>query len=330
MTGPLPLHPLGRTGLPVTRVGLGLAALGRPAYHNLGHGTDLRGRQDRDAMRAHCHAMLDAAWSLGLRYVDVARSYGDGEAFLASWLRARGRAPHHPVVGSKWGYTYVGDWRLDAPVHEVKDHGLPTFTDQARQSDGILGRHLAVYSVHSATADAPVLRDDALWDALAAWRDRTGGRLGVTVTGPAQAAAVRHVLAHRADAIDVIHATFNVLDPSAGQALAEAHRAGLGVVVKEGVANGRLTTRAPDSQVGATLRREAVRLHTTPDALALAWILDHPFVDVVLSGATTVAQLRANAAAVDVALDDDARAALGALAMPASTYWSRRKALPWT
>ena len=75
---------LGRTGLPVSPLGLGLAALGRPAYINLGHGQDLAGRTDVGAMERNAHEVLDAAYAGGVRYVDAARSYGRAEEFLAS------------------------------------------------------------------------------------------------------------------------------------------------------------------------------------------------------------------------------------------------------
>ena len=92
---------LGRTGLAVSRVGLGLAALGRPGYINLGHAADLPGARDVPAMEAHAHAVLDAAWGAGVRYFDAARSYGRAEAFLASWLASRQIAPGAVTVGSK-------------------------------------------------------------------------------------------------------------------------------------------------------------------------------------------------------------------------------------
>ncbi|MFN2323695.1 MAG: aldo/keto reductase, partial [Trueperaceae bacterium] len=104
---------LGASGLRVSALGLGLAALGRPGYLNLGHGDDLEGARDVAALEARAHAVLDAAWRAGVRYFDVARSYGRAEAFLASWLAARGIAPSDATVGSKWGYTYTADWQVD-------------------------------------------------------------------------------------------------------------------------------------------------------------------------------------------------------------------------
>lgn len=93
---------LGR-GDDTPRLGLGLAALGRPGYINVGHGSDLSTSRDVESMRQHCWAMLDAAWALGVRYFDAARSYGRAEEFLGSWLTSRGIPPDAVVVGSKWG-----------------------------------------------------------------------------------------------------------------------------------------------------------------------------------------------------------------------------------
>lgn len=44
----------------------------------------------------------------------------------------------------------------------------------------------------------------------------------------------------------VVQATWNLLEPSSGAALAEAHSAGWDVIVKEVLANGRLTIRSAD------------------------------------------------------------------------------------
>jgi aryl-alcohol dehydrogenase-like predicted oxidoreductase len=91
---------LGRTGLTVSRLGLGLAALGRPGYVNLGHAQDLGGDHDVGAMRARTHAVLDAASDAGIRYVDAARSYGRAEEFLGDWLARRPAPDGAPVVGA--------------------------------------------------------------------------------------------------------------------------------------------------------------------------------------------------------------------------------------
>ena len=99
-------------GVATPPLGLGLAALGRPGYINLGHDADLPSKTV-DEMRKQAFAVLDAAWQSGVRYFDAARSYGRSEEFLHAWIAARGIEPAHVVVGSKWGYTYTAGWRVD-------------------------------------------------------------------------------------------------------------------------------------------------------------------------------------------------------------------------
>src|SRR5213083_1534685 len=132
------------------RLGIGLAALGRPAYLTAGRAAELGERRTVADLKARTAAVLDAAYEAGVRYIDAARSYGRAEEFLASWLTARPDVDD-VVVGSKWGYRYVGEWRLDAPVHEVKDHSAAAFAAQYAQTSALLGERLNVYHVHSAT-----------------------------------------------------------------------------------------------------------------------------------------------------------------------------------
>ncbi|MGH2898750.1 MAG: aldo/keto reductase, partial [Solirubrobacteraceae bacterium] len=136
---------LGRSGLSVSRLGLGLAALGRPGYINLGHADDLARNYAVAAMQARATAVLDAAWTAGVRYFDAARSYGRAEEFLAAWLATRGIAPDAVTIGSKWGYTYTAAWQTAAAQHEVKEHSLATLERQLAESRQGLGVHLDLY-----------------------------------------------------------------------------------------------------------------------------------------------------------------------------------------
>ena len=117
----------------------------------------------------------------------------------------------------------------------------------------------------------------------------------------------------------------NLLERSAGRALAEAHAAGLGVIVKEVLGNGRLTPRGGDS----LLMKVAAERGTTPDALAFAAVLAQPWADVAHSGATTTEQLRSNLTALDVAYDDELDRRLTPLVDDPAHYWATRAALPW-
>lgn len=320
---------LGATGLRVSRIGLGLAAVGRPAYINLGREADLGGHREVGALRRRTDELLDAAIAAGIRYVDVARSYGLAEEFLGSWLDARPLDAVVPTIGSKWGYTYVGDWRLDAEVNEVKDHSLAAFRRQLAETRAILGDRLSLYQVHSATLESGILEDRAVLAALADL-SAEGVAVGLSVSGPRQAEVVRRALHVRLDGRNPfasVQATWNVLETSVEPALVEAHDAGWGVIVKEALANGRLAR--PDAcppAVAAIATRHAVQ----PDAVAMAAVLARPWVDVVLSGAATVGQLESNLASMTVALSLDELLELATLPESADEYWAERSRLAWT
>jgi aryl-alcohol dehydrogenase-like predicted oxidoreductase len=314
----------------VSPLGLGLAALGRPGYITLGHAEDLRGDRSVEALERQAHEVLDAAYFSGLRYFDAARSYGRAEAFLASWLKARGLGPEDAVAGSKWGYTYTAGWRVDAERHEVKDHSLPTLRRQWGESQTLLGPWLRLYQIHSATFESGVLEDTGVREELGRLRD-SGVRVGLTLSGPRQAEVLRRALDIRAGGsplFSCVQATWNLLEPSVGPVLAEAHAAGWGVIIKEAVANGRLTARNEDPALWS-LHEVAAGLGATVDAVAIAAVLAQPWVSVVLSGATTVEQLQSNVRALEVKLGDEAWEKLRRLGEPPETYWAKRSALPW-
>ena len=352
-----PATVLGASGLRATKIGLGLAALGRPAYITLGRESDLGEDRAGTTMEQRCHEMLDAALAAGIGYVDAARSYGRAEEFLSSWLRARAVPPGAVTVGSKWGYRYVGDWKLDASVHETKDHSLSMLREQLPQSVALLGPHLRLYQIHSATLESGVLEDDAVRHALAELRDG-GMAVGLSVSGPRQAEVIRRALDVSVDGtmlFSTVQATWNLLETSAGGALADAHARGCGVLVKEALANGRLTdgatrqaaeagpptgggdTDGPDESPAVTASRLgqwARRRDTTVDRLALAVAVAQPWADVVLSGAVTVAQLHANLAALRTPIDDaddeaDGGERVVSFAEDPEQYWRTRAALPW-
>lgn len=325
---------LGQTELKVTPLGLGLAALGRPGYINLGHAADLDETYDVQAMEAHTHTVLDAAWEAGIRYFDAARSYGRAEQFLASWLARRDVDLQEVTVGSKWGYTYTAGWQVDADVHEVKEHSLPVLQRQIGESRELLAEHLDLYQIHSATLSSGVLDNQDVLTELA--RLRQGGLyIGLTLSGEKQADTLRRALQVRYDGqclFQSVQATWNLLERSAGAALQEARQEGLGILIKEALANGRLTPRndtpsfAPKMRL---LRATAQKLDTTVDALALAAVLAQPWVDVVLSGAATVEHVRSNVRAVDVRLDGSVLADLDWLVEEPQTYWRMRSDLEW-
>lgn len=328
------IRTLGDTDLPVSVIGLGMAALGRPGYINLGHAEDLDHTYDVEAMEQHAHHVLDVAYAGGVRYFDAARSYGKAEEFLGHWLTSREMPPQAVTIGSKWGYTYTADWQVDAKVHEVKEHTLPVLERQWRETQETLGSRLDLYQIHSATLQSGVLERVEVLEALADLR--AGGTfIGLTVSGSNQREVIDRALEINLDGVrlfDTIQATWNLLEPSTTPALARAHAAGMGVIVKEALANGRLTPKNdnPDFRIQrAKLQKEADRLHTTIDALALAAVIDQPWVSLVLSGAAKETHLVSNLKAVDVDWDREAAAALADLVEEPEVYWQIRDQLPW-
>jgi aryl-alcohol dehydrogenase-like predicted oxidoreductase len=263
--------------------------------------------------------VLDVAYDAGVRYFDAARSYGRAEAFLAAWLASR---DVEVTVGSKWGYTYTADWEIAADPPEVKDLSAEAFRRQVAETRALLGDRLDLYQIHSATVDSGVLEDPAVLAGLAELRGQ-GVAVGLTATGADQAATIDQAVA--VGAFDTVQATFNVLEPSAGPALERAHAAGMGVIVKEAVANGRLTARGDQPEFVAMAEQRGA----TPDALALAYVLGRPWVDVVLSGVASAEHLASNLRARDLEWPTELDERAAALAIPPAEYWDRRSSLAW-
>ena len=302
------------------RLGLGLAALGRPGYLNLGHGAELGGDRSEAALRARTHAVLDAAYAAGIRDFDAARSYGRAEEFLGSWLRER--APDDAVVGSKWGYVYTADWQVDADPPEVKRHDVETFRRQLAETREQLGDRLALYQIHSATPESGVLEDDRVLAALDELRG-SGVAIGVTVSGISQSEAISRAV--ELGVFDAVQATWNLHERAAGAALERAHAAGMVVLVKEALANGRLSPRGGDAALAAAAQEGG----TSEDALALAAVVARPWADVVLLGAASVATLESNLDALSVEWTNGMDELLAGLAEPSEAYWRARSELRW-
>jgi aryl-alcohol dehydrogenase-like predicted oxidoreductase len=316
---------LGTTGIRVSAIGFGLAAIGRPGYITVGHEEDLAGRTGPHELESHTHDMLDAARAGGITYIDTARSYGRAEEFLASWLESRRPAPEEMIVGSKWGYVYKAGWKVEADVHEMKIHTRENLDRQYAASAELVGKHLRLYQIHSATRESGVLENADVLDGLAALK-ADGVEIGVSTSGPDQSDTIRQAIELEIDGqqlFGVVQATWNLLETSAGGALAEAYDAGVGVIVKEAVANGRLTS--VNQQVAEALA--TVTSEWSPDALALAACLHQPWSSVVLSGAATGDQLRSNLKALDIPRAVTAQ--LAPLAETPEEYWGIRGALPW-
>lgn len=101
--------------LSLPKMGLGMAALGRPGYINLDRDTIL-GDKDRtlDRMQGQANQVLDQLFRSscnggdGTRmtpWIDCARSYGLSEMMVGEYLRNNNVKPNEVYVSSKWGYS---------------------------------------------------------------------------------------------------------------------------------------------------------------------------------------------------------------------------------
>eukprot|EP00968_Pinguiococcus_pyrenoidosus_P021051 scaffold2663_cov256-Pinguiococcus_pyrenoidosus.AAC.21 len=306
-------------------------------------------------MEQRSHDVLDAAARLGIRYVDAARGYGRAEDFLSSWMKRRGA--EGLLVGSKWRRAILlaaviekggildlapePDQERDAKdlnvnpqvdtkgePHEVKDHSLDHFLRQKAETLELLGSQLRLYQIHSATLASGVLEDQAVLDALAAFKAETDCRLGLSLSGAGQADTLRRAV--EVGIFDCVQATWNLYEQSVAEALCEARRAGMEVIIKEAMANGRLLR---DERLSAA----AEALNAPKDAVALVACMVQPFQPMVLSGAVTVAQLESNAVALELlqrCREDEAAMQLlldltAQMRTDAAAYWAERSALAW-
>lgn len=193
---------LGRTGLTVSRVGLGAGSIGDPA-------------QDERALER----LLEGALDRGVRLLDTARSYGLSEERIGRILAPRRDAF---VLTTKVGYGIEGhaDWTSSC-VRAGIDAALTRLrTDR-----------LDVAFLHSCSL-AVLERGDvveALREGVHAGKVRAAGYSG---EGDALEWAVR------SGAFEVVQASVNLVDQrSLEGALAEAHARGVGVIAKRPLAN---------------------------------------------------------------------------------------------
>ncbi len=327
------LTEFGSTGLKVSRIGLGLAALGRPGYINLGHGKDLNFDYDLNVMQSQTLRMLDFAYGLGVRYFDVARSYGRGEEFLSSWIKANNHKKGF-TVGSKWGYTYTADWKVNAEKHEVKEHTLDVLSRQYPESKKLLGDYLSVYHIHSATLDSGVLDNKEVIDGL--WQLKESGVIvGLSLSGVGQSETLDKALEiqnGRDRLFQSVQVTWNLLEQSSTDVLKKASADGCGIIVKEALANGRLTSRSLDASFKnkrGILDKVAVKYGCGIDALSMAYVLNQKWTNIVLSGASTEEQLKSNVQSIQINLDANDIALLESLKEEPAEYWSSRAQLRW-
>jgi aryl-alcohol dehydrogenase-like predicted oxidoreductase len=321
------------------RIGLGMAALGRPGYINLNRDA-VFGDSGRsvEVMQTRADHVLDALFRVCsvsnlMPWIDCARSYGLSEKFAGEYLRKHNIKPDDVYVSSKWGYTYVADWnvKLDPGVpHEVKDHSVDNFVKQMKETAEFLGEYINLYQIHSATFESGVMDNSDVHKALHQCKQDHGWAIGLSVSSPKQDEVIRRAMELQVDGtklFDSVQCTYNILEQKPGPALLDAHNSGMDIIIKEGLANGRALQNPAVLEFAKKLKCE-------PDQLALACILVQPFQPRILSGAVTTEHIESNWKAQEVAekLREDPSLLsniMDASRMDSDQYWSDRSSLAW-
>ena len=296
---------LGRTARQVSVIGLGSWQLGAD-WGSVGED--------------EAHAVLDAAVSAGVTFIDTADVYGDGrsERLIGTFLSSRG-ADHGLTVATKMGR------RADPHVAEAYTvDAFRAWTDRSRTNLGV--DTLDLVQLHCPPTE--VFGRDVTYDALDTLVDE--GRVaayGVSVETVAEA-----LTALARPRVATVQIVFNIFRRKPlEQVLPAARAAGVGIIARVPLASGLLsgkyderTVFAPDDhrtynrhgeafdvgetfagvpfELGVQAARRVAALTpsgATTAQLALRWVVDQPGVSTVIPGARNVAQARGNAAAGD-------------------------------
>jgi aryl-alcohol dehydrogenase-like predicted oxidoreductase len=285
-------------------------------------------------MQTQANLVMDSLFQNSkIPWLDCARSYGLSEKFVGEYLKKNNVSPEKVYVSSKWGYTYVADWKVSlekGKPHEVKDHSVENFLKQLEETNELIGDYVDLYQIHSATFESGVMDNEDIHKALHDCRENRGWNIGLSVSSPKQDEVLRRAMEITVDGkklFDSVQCTYNVLEQRPGPALLDAHKAGMDIIIKEALGNGRVLKKD-------IIIDHAKRLSCAPDALALGCILAQPFQPRVLSGAVTPEQLETNLKAGELAdiLKADHTlldSIMKDCAMESEDYWNDRSQLAW-
>ena len=312
-----------------TKIGIGLAALGRPEYINIREDKNID--KTEEAFRENAFSVLDFAYNLGIRYFDTAPSYGKGEQFLLDWNKDRKFS--EVVLGTKWGYTYVANWELGYQgKHEIKEHSIEKLQQQWKVSQLLLPE-LKIYQIHSATLDSGVLQNEAVLNQLHQIKKQSGLLIGLSASGDNQNEIIEEALKVKVDnefLFDSFQITYNILEQSTFDILKVLKLKNKTIIIKEALANGRVFSQN-NKETYTFLKGLSEKYNVGIDAIAMRFVIDSVNPDYVLSGASNTVQLEQNIKCLQAELlfTNSEYEQLRSLHMPPSEYWEERSALSW-
>ena len=311
-------------------LGLGTAALGRPQYINIRK--DKNSHSDLASFKQESFKVLEEAYQLGIRYFDTAPGYGLAEDLLLEWLQTK-QDPSLQIA-TKWGYTYVANFDAKAKVHEVKEHSIAKLKEQWQVSKAFLP-HLKIYQIHSATLETGVLNNAEVLQQLAFLKKEHGLHIGITTTGSNQLEVLKKAIDVSVEGeplFDGFQITYNILDQSLESIANTLEKQNKKIIIKEAVANGRIFRNSNYSHYTAlydALETLAAKYQVGVDAIALKFCQQNIKNSLVLSGASTVAQLKQNLQAAKITLSEEEINLLKSFKTDPNYYWQERKELAW-
>ena len=308
-----------------TKIGLGLAALGRPEYINIR--TDNTIDKSEEAFKKNTFHVLDYAYQKGIRYFDTAPSYGKGESFLQEWNHLK---KHNDVIlGTKWGYTYVANWELGYEgKHEIKEHSLAKLINQWEVSKNLLPK-LKIYQVHSATFDSGILKNRPVFRKLHDLKTEFGLQIGISTSGSNQKDIIKEALKieiNNQPLFDSFQVTYNVFEQSTISILKTLKHLKKTIIIKEALANGRVFK---PNLYTTQLENLSKKHNVDIDAVALRFVIDSLQPTYVLSGASNASQLEQNLKALDFKLTEQDLGSLRVLKQNPEDYWNERNEMEW-
>jgi aryl-alcohol dehydrogenase-like predicted oxidoreductase len=313
---------LGRTGLELSRIGLGCGNFG-----GIGSAPELFGRGESEE---EAFALMDAAWAAGITFFDTAASYGGGrsERWVGRW-RSERREP--VLLSSKVYWSVTGD---------PADRGLSR-ERILREVEGSLERlgveRLDLYLTHEPDPETPIEETLQALDELV-----RSGKVGAIGASNLDAEQLEEAL-ETSDRLglarfDWVQNEFSLLEQRAGGVLGICEREGLGFTPFSPLGGGWLTgkyRRGEGYPAGSrmTLRPEpyeelateetfraldglsaaAAERGVEPAVLAIAWVLSHPQVTAVVIGPRRPEHLEPALAALELRLATEERDELAEL-----------------
>jgi aryl-alcohol dehydrogenase-like predicted oxidoreductase len=314
---------LGRTGLEISRIGLGCGNFG-----GVGSAPELFGQGESEE---EAFELMDAAFEAGVNFFDTAASYGGGrsESWIGRWLSERGS---RVLLSTKVYWSVRGD---------PADRGL-SGDRILRELDGSLSRlgveSVDMYLTHEPDPETPIEETLRVLDQL-----RRSGKVGAigasNLVGEQLEEALETSSRCGLARFDWVQNEYSLLRRGPEQdVLPLCAREGLGFTPFGPLGGGWLTgkyrpgepypsgsrmTQRPEPYADLVndqtfraleqFQAAAAERGVEPAALAIAWVLSHPQVTAVVVGPRGPEQLEPALAALEVRLSPQERDELAEL-----------------